>query len=237
MRRLVLDPVLLLGVFGLLASVPAAGEELLTPGEAVLRELARARAAGDHETAVERLREVGDLYRYPASEAEAKRLLEAAADAARAEELRVAVAAWRALGRTRSAAAAEHVARALKTPRLIPAGTPALVAAVQAAGRIRHRSLYPPLLRLAKSGRHPTVSDQALFALGEYGRSDPSMRRKVFEEVLDLCPSLMRSRKRWRRLRAPALRALQILSGRRMNSVAMFEDWWNAAKSRPDPFG
>ncbi len=220
----------------LLAIIAPARGELLTPGEAVLKDLTKALAKDDQTTAIARLREIGDLYRYPASPAEAKRLLDAAAKAARSPRPRIAVAALRALGRTRSAAAAAHISAFLKAPSQIPAGVPALVAAVQAAGRLRQSSLYPPLLRLAKSAGDKTVADQALFALGEFGRSDPTMRRKVFEQVLNLCPALMRGRARWRRLRAPTLRALQVLSGRRLNSVAMFRDWWRVAKERRNPF-
>ena len=68
------------------------------------------------------------------------------------------------------------------------------------------------------------------------------MRREIHSAILSmpaLLPyrqSLSRQRQPWRRPRAPGLRALQRLLGRRMNSVQHFTDWWEAVKDNPDPF-
>jgi HEAT repeat protein len=217
-----------LSTLALCASLPAG--ELLTPGEQVQRELSDALAKRRFDDAVRLLGEVGGLYRYPASQVEARALLALAASATRSESPAVAQAALRAVGGT----GAEEAAAILKP--FLRSRDPLALSAVQAAGRLRHESLIPPLLDLAKSAADATVADQALFSLGAYASSPPSVRRRVTERVLSLCQSISRNRQRWRRLRAPGLRALQRLMGRRLNSVQQFTDWWKFAKGKKDPF-
>lgn len=230
MRR----PLLLL----LLLALPAiSADELLTPGEQVQRELRAALAAGDEDAAVALLAEVGGLYRYPASPAEAEALLRLAAEAARAPSSRIAVAALRALGDTGSHKAAAHIEPFLRGLKPASGQKGRMVAAVQAAGRLRVPALVTPLLKLAKGSSDLTIAEQAFFALGEYAASDVALRKSVAERVLDVCTYVSRRRGRWRRLRAPGLRALQQLIGRRLNTVTMFTDWWKVAKDRKDPFG
>ena len=111
-----------------------------------------------------------------------------------------------------------------------------MLAAVQAAGRLRAQSLVPRLRELARKSANMTVADQAFMALSEFCRAPIPVRKKVTEGVLADCQSLTRNKRRWRRLRAPGLRALQRLIGRRMNSVGQFAAWWKVAKTRKDPF-
>ena len=99
---------------------------------------------------------------------------------------------------------------------------PLVLAAVEAAGRLRPPVLVPQLLRLAQGSPNLTLADQALVALGRYRDADPELRRQVAAKVLDVCESLSRQRPRWQRLRAPGLRALQLLTGRKLNSLEMF---------------
>jgi hypothetical protein len=204
--------------------------ELLTPGEQVLKDLAVALGVGDSEAAVPLLGEVGSLYRYPASRAESASLLKMAISATRHENQAIAVAAVKALG----ASGASDAAAALKP--FLRAREPLVLPSVLAAGRLGHEILIAPLADLAKSSGNVTVADQAYFALGAYQASSISVRRRVTEKVLSLCQTASRNRGRWRRLRAPALRALQRLIGRRLNSVQQFSDWWRHVKTRKDPF-
>ena len=81
-----------------------------------------------------------------------------------------------------------------------------------------------------------TVADQAFFALGEYSRAPVNVRKHVVGKVLGICKTARNSRSRWNRLRAPGLRALQRLIGRRLNKVSQFLDWWDVVKSRRNPF-
>jgi len=213
-----------------LACAALAGD-LLTPGEQVLAELDAALAAADAERAVPLLREVGGLYRYPASADEAAALLKLAGRATRADDVAIARAAVEALGETHSKDAAPFLDPFLR------GGDPALmVSAVQAAGRLRLTSHIPALLKLAHKGSDLTVADQALGALGEYCAAHKGVRKGVTDKLLSTSRSLRGNRKRWRRLRAPAIRSLQRLTGQRMNSVQMFTDWWKVAKTRKDPF-
>jgi hypothetical protein len=219
-----------------LALPASAGDELLTPGEQVQRELRAALSAADEDRAVALLAELGGLYRYPASEAEAEALLRLAAEAARARSSRISVAALRALGETGSRKAAAHVEPFLRDLKPAKGEEARVVAAIQAAGQLREPALVTPLLKLAKGSSDLTVAEQAFFALGEYAATDAALRKSVAERTLAVCEQASRRRSRWRRLRAPGLRALQQLIGRRLNSVTMFATWWKVAKDRKDPF-
>jgi len=220
----------------LLFAAPAAAQELRTPGEQVLEELSRALAAGDDARAASLVAEAGELYRWPASPEEAEALLRAAGEASRAKSPRVAAAAVRALGRTGAPAAAAYVERFLRAAKAAPGEEEATLAAIEAAGRLRAAVLVPALQRLAKDSPDLVLADQALLALGEFCGAERSVRKGVTDKVLDLCQTLSRRRARWDRLRAPGLRALQRLVGRRMNTVGQFTDWWRHARGQPDPF-
>jgi hypothetical protein len=111
-----------------------------------------------------------------------------------------------------------------------------MVAAVQAAGRLRLPAHVPALSKLAHKCPDLTVAEQALRALGEFRAAGRALRKSVTGKVLEVCESLRRRRSRWRRLRAPGLRALQRLTGRRLNRVSQFADWWAYAKTLSDPF-
>lgn len=218
----------------LLACVALAGaQELLTPGEQVLRELRSSLDKTDTARTVALLAEVGGLYRYPASPAEAAALLKLAGEASRAKDNDIVVAALRALAGTGARGAGDHVVRHLKSAK---GPKPVTLAALRAAGRLRLAALVPDLLKLAQKSPDLTVADQAFAALGEFCRAETALRRQVVEKVLGVCQSLSRRRARWNRLRAPGLRALQRLVGRRMNSVQHFTDWWKAVKDEKDPF-
>jgi hypothetical protein len=217
------------------ASLPA--QELLTPGEQVLRDLRAALAAGQAKQCVALLGEVGDLHRFPASAAEAAALLRATADATRAKNRAVVVAALRALGATGAPAAGAHIEPFLRAAKPPAGQEEAMVAAVQAAGRLRLPAHVPALLKLAHKCPDRTVAEQALHALGGFCAADAAQRRHVTGKVLEVCQSLRHRRARWRRLRAPGLRALQRLTGRKLNRVSQFADWWSHAKTLRDPFG
>jgi len=215
----------------LLFCAAAPGQELLTPGQQVMSELRAALAAGDEAKAVSLLSEVGGLFRYPTSEREAAALLVLAGQATHSKKKTVVIAALGALGDTGAREAANHVKRFLQIaePEL-------MVAAVGAAGRLRAQVLIPRLREPARKSANMTVADQAFVALSEFCRTPAAVRKRVAEGVLADCQTMQRIRKRWRRLRAPGLRALQRLIGRRMNSVAQFAAWWKVAKTRKDPF-
>jgi len=219
-----------------LAPAVFAKEELLTPGEQLLRGLERALAEKDHERCVALLGEIGDLYRWPASAEEAEALLEMAGRAARADEPRVVVAALRALGRTGAKDAGAMVERFLRKSRPAPGEKPIMLAAVRAAGDLRAFLAVPALLRLAQSGPDMTVADEAFFALGGFCEADADVRERVTDQVLRVCQLVSKRRARWTRLRAPGLRALQRLTGRKLNTVGQFTDWWRYAKTKADPF-
>lgn len=220
-----------------LASATLVAQELLTPGEQVLRDLHAARAAGDTERCVALLGEIGALYRYPASADEAAALLRAAADATRHPHQAVVIAALSALGATGAPAAGAFVEPFLRTARPTADQQRTMVAAVRAAGRLRLQAHVASLLKLAHKCPDLTVAEQALHALGGFCASDTSQRKQVTGKVLETCHSLRRRRARWRRLRAPGLRALQRLTGRKLNRVSQFADWWGYAKTLRDPFG
>jgi hypothetical protein len=222
--------------FVLLASVSLPAQELLTPGEQVLRDLRVALKAGKVEQCVALLGEVGELHRFPASADEAKALLRAAADATRDRNQTVVVAALGALGATGAPAAGAHIEPFLRAARPAAGQERAMVAAVRAAGSLRLQAHVPALLKLAHKCPDLTVAEQALHALGGYCASASAPRKQVTGKVLDVCQSLRRRRARWRRLRAPGLRALQRLTGRKLNRVGQFADWWAYAKTLRDPF-
>lgn len=206
------------------------GGDLLTPAEQVLKELRTALTAGDADAAKQLLTEVGGLYRYPANRDEARALLALAAAAARDKDPAIARAALQAVGAT----GAPEGAAVLKSH--LRSKSPLALAAVQAAGKLRHETLIPLLLDLARTSADLTTADQALFALGEYCGAAVDVRKRVTERVLPLCQSISKNRNRWRRLRAPGLRALQRLMARRLNSLQQFFDWWRFRKGSKDPF-
>lgn len=213
----------------------AAAEDLLTPGEEVLRALAD--AGDDDRDKIDLLREATELYRYPASAAEAEALFEAAGKATRSKNAEVRLAGVRAvasMGGPKAAALIEPFLRELN-PK--PDQRPALLTAIQAAGRLHVPTLVPSLMALAKSGKDPTIADQALLALGQYHKLSNRERKALVDKVLALTKSLSRNRRRWNRLRAPGLRCLQLLTGRKLNSVELFADWWKIARDAKQPFG
>lgn len=222
-------------VAGLALAAVVAADDLQTPGEQVLHELARALGGGDEARAVELLAEAGEIYRYPYSEAEAEALLKALGAAARSENPAVAEAALRALGRTGAPAAAAYLEPFLRAGRKSEGRR--TVAAAEAAGRLAAGSLIPNLLDLAREGADLVAAEQALLALGGFAEAPRELRERAMRETLQLAQLLSRRAARWRRLEWAGLRALQRLSGRRLNSVQQFADWWRLAKSRKDPFG
>jgi len=193
--------------------------------------LSRALAEGREKEAVALLEEVGALYRFPASPDEAQALLRQASEALRASSPQIQAAALDALGHTGAEAAAAVVEPFLRSPKQDAVG----YAALRAAGRIRAPLLAPGLLRIAARAEEPLLAEQALAALGDYCHAPTELRKQVVQRTLDLCDSLSRKRA-WERLRAPGLRALQRLLGRRMNSVDQFADWWRAYRGEKDPF-
>ncbi|MHC4958608.1 MAG: hypothetical protein ACYTGN_09540 [Planctomycetota bacterium] len=208
-------------------------QELKTPGEQVLTELQAALQAGDAKASGRLLGEVGGLYRFPASKREAAALLELAGRAAGHKDPVIAGAALRALGDTRAPKAVEWIKPLLRAKAGEEQRT---IAAVQAAGRLRSGTLVAPLADLAKTAGNLVLAGQAYLALGEYADAPTDLRKRVADKTLALCGLAERNRKRWRHLRAPGLRALQRLMGRRLNRVEQFEDWWKFAKARKDPW-
>ena len=65
----------------------------------------------------------------------------------------------------------------------------------------------------------------------------PRERKALVDKALALAKSMKRNRRRWRRMRAPALRCLQLLTGLKLNSVDLFAEWWKVAKDSKEPFG
>jgi len=219
----------------LLGAVAAAGE-LLTPGEQLLAELAAARAAGDAARAVPLLRELVALHEWPASPAEGERLFQAAVDATRDPLPAIRSEALASLGAIGDPKAGDVVAEFLKEKAADATEEGVVIAASRAAGRLRIASLIPPLLRLAQESRNAVVAEQALFALGEFAASGDSTRKNVIDRILPLAQALSRQRERWIRLRAPALRCLQQVTGKRLNSLQQFADWWKWARTQREPF-
>jgi hypothetical protein len=223
----------LLALAGLLAV--AAAEDLLTPGEQVQRELSAALAAADALRAVALLEEAADLYLHPCTAAEAESLLSLLGAAAKSADQAIAAAALHALGRTGAPAAAAHVEPFLRGVKKGEEGL--VVAAAEAAGRLAAGNLIPNLLDLGRDCPDLVVAEQALLALGGYAKADRDVRERAFRETLQVAQILSKRAQRWQRLQWPALRALQRLSGKRLNSVEQFSDWWRVAKSKKDPFG
>jgi hypothetical protein len=212
-----------------------AAEELATPGEQVEAELSAALAAGNAARAVPLLAEAAEIHRHPCTPEEAQALLELIGRAARSGDRAIAAGALRALGRTGAPAAAAHLEPFLRAPRKGEEGV--IVAAVGAAGKLAAEGLLGKLTDLARDCPDLVVAEQALLALGGYAGAGRDLRERAFREALQLAQSLAKQPARWRRLQWPALRALQRLSGRRLNSVPQFADWWLHAKTRKDPFG
>ncbi|MEM8883464.1 MAG: HEAT repeat domain-containing protein [Planctomycetota bacterium] len=203
--------------------------DLQTPGEEVLAALAK-------QPTPALLKEAAEIYRYPTSEAEATRLFEAAGAATKQADPVVRVAALRALASMGDPKAEIYLEPFLRQKNPKPDEKQALLTAIDAVGRLRIGSLIPSLLALAKTSKDPTVADQALLALGAYAESNMRERKRLVDQVLALAQSLQRNRGRWRRLRPPALRSLQLLTGQRLSSVELFAGWWKVAKERKDPF-
>ena len=215
----------------------AADEPLRTPGEQVLHALRGALGRSDDAAAVALLREVGGLVRYPASPKEAAALLKVAGEASKSKRVPVVIAALGALGDTRAAAAAVHVEPFLRAAKPAPGEEKIMVAAVRAAGRLRASVAIPALIKLASKSPDVTIADQSFGALGEFCGADDALRKNVTNKVLAACQLLSRKRSKWNRLRAPGLRALQRLTGRKLNTVTQFTDWWRHAKTLKHPFG
>lgn len=223
MRRLVL-----------LLAVAAHADELLTPGEQVKAELSAALSANDRARALPLVAEAAEIYLVPCTAAEADALLGLLGAAAKSADPAVAAAALHALGRTGAEAAAAMVEPFLRT---VKKGEEKLViAALEAAGRLAARNLIPNLVDLARDCPDFVVAEQALLALGGYARSERDVRERAFREVLQMAQVVSKRPPRWQRLQWPSLRALQRLSGRKLNSVEQFGDWWRYARTLKDPF-
>lgn len=218
----------------LLFAAVVSAEELRTPGEEVLAALVEQKQ--DEAAMVSLLREASDIYRYPASAKEADALFAAAGKATQSKNRKVQVAAVSALAAMGDPKAAVFIEPFLREKNPKPEERAALFTAIDATGRLRVASLIPSLLSLAKAGKDPTVADLALLALGRFAQSNSRERKALIDKALGLSRSLQRNKRRWNRLRAPALRCLQMLTGQRLNSVDLFADWWKVAKERPDPF-
>jgi hypothetical protein len=215
----------------------AAAQDLLTPGEQVLRELRLALSLGKPDDAVRLLGEVGGLARYPASPEEARALVELAGKAtARKHGRTVVLSALQALGEAALPEGAEYLLPFLQSVKPRPEEREFTLIAVRSAGLLRSPRLLIRLVELARKSPDVTLADQALAALSEYRSAPVDLRRQVTDKVLEICQSISRRRDRWRRLRAPGLRALQRLVGRRLNSVAQFALWWKAVRDAEDPF-
>ncbi len=213
----------------------AVAEDLRTPGEQVHAELSAALAATDAARAVPLLDEAADLHLHPCTSAEAEALLALMGAGTRSADRGIAAAALHALGRTGAPAAAAHVEPFL---RVVKKGEEGLViAAAEAAGRLAAGNLIPNLIDLGRDSPDLVVAEQALLALGGYAKAPRDVRERAFRETLQVAQLLSKRAQRWQRLQWPALRALQRLSGKRLNSVEQFSDWWRHAKARRDPFG
>jgi len=219
----------------LLLAAAAAADDLQTPGEQVQAELSAALAAGDAARAVPLVAEAAEIFLHPCTPAEAEALLALIGAASRAEDRAVAAAALHALGRTGAPGAAEHVEPFLRSVR--KGEEKLVIAALEAAGRLASGNLIPNLLDMARDCPDLVVAEQALLALGGYARCDRDLRERAFREALQVAQLLSKRPQRWQRLQWPTLRALQRLSGKRLNSVDQFNDWWRHAKSRKNPFG
>ncbi len=223
-------------VFVLTASLAVGAESLQTPGEAVMSELKAAMAKPDAPAAVLLLRELGAIYRFPASPAEAKQLLAFAGEAARHADPVIAAAAVQALGETRASEAAKHLEPWLRTGKPKPELRPLVLAAIRASGKLQAQIVIDALLKLARTSNDFTIAGEAMLSLGRFGSAKKAMRVQVTDKLLDVCKSARRNRGRWRILRASGLRALQDVTGQRLNAVPMFLSWWKAAKPQKDPF-
>ncbi|MEE8107030.1 MAG: hypothetical protein V3T86_15955 [Planctomycetota bacterium] len=226
----------------LLASLTCVfGEELETPGEEVLREIAESSGAGRYAKWAGLLNEAADLHAHPASAAEAEALRQAAAAALATKSERVLLAAIRAVGRMRHVAVDKEIAVMLRPLKPTGVETERLLAAIEAAGRMHTPPLLTPLSKQARQGEHMVAAEQAWKAIGAYERTPTDLRRAAADKALEGAESLARGsgkkkRARWRRLRAPALRTLQRLIGRKLNTVAQFADWWRIARKQEDPW-
>jgi len=203
---------------------------LETPGEVVLAELAK-----DRTPAL--LQEAAELHRYPASKDEKEKLFQAIGAATSDSRIEVKVAAILALAETGDARAGALLEPFLRETSPSREEKRVVLTAIEAVGRLKLDGLVTSLLGLAKGSRDMTVADEALLALGAFRDRNPRDRKALVERVLSLAKSLKRDRRKWRRLSAPALRSLQLLTGRRLSTLRLFEEWWDVAKERPDPFG
>jgi len=218
----------------LLLVAVASADELQTPGEQVQAELSAALGAGDAARAVPLVAEAGEIFLHPCTPMEADALLALIGAASRAEDRAVATAALHALGRTGAPGAAAHVEPFLRSVR--KGEEKVVIAALEAADRLGSANLIPNLLDMARDCPDLVVAEQALLALGGYARCDRGLRERAFRESLQVAQLLSKRPQRWQRLQWPTLRALQRLSGKRLNSVDQFTDWWRHAKSRKNPF-
>ena len=220
-------------------SLPA--QELRTPGEEVLEEIYAARVLNDEAALAKSLREAGEIHRYPASEQEARALLEAVLPSLRARTDLVVIAALDALTRIAAEDTGREIEPFLRTFKPELSELPRYLAALRAAAAVRAPVLVAPLLNVARKCDDITVAGQALMALSSYHLAPPALRRQVVSKTLEAASSLSRGqgrarRARWFALRPSALRALQLLVGRKLNSVDQFSDWWKIAKTKEDPW-
>lgn len=218
----------------LLSVVGAPADDLLTPGEQVHADLAAALAAADAARAAPLCEEAAEIYLHPCTAAEADSLLSLLGTATKSADSAIIVAALHALGRTASPAAAPLVEPFLRSAK--KGEEQVVIAALDTAGRLAAPNLIPDLLDLARDCPDLVVAEQALLALGGYEAAAGDVRERAMRETLSIAQLVSKRGQRWRRLQWPSLRALQRLSGRKLNSVEQFTDWWRVAKTRKNPF-
>ena len=221
-------------LLGICAGVTA--QDLRTPGEEVLVGIKQALREARSADTVKLLGEIGGLYRYPASPEEAQALLQTAADAARARDPAVAMAALRALGETRSPEAGQHLEPFLRQLKPTPQQRELALAALWAAARAPSSVLVQPLVAQARKGYDLTLAEESFKALGGFHAAPPELRGRVADQLLTTALLVSKQSRRWRRLRAPALMAMQQVIGRPLNNVRQFTQWWTVVRNRPDPF-
>lgn len=225
----------------LVCGAPLGAQELRTPGEEVLEEIYAARALNDEAALAKSLREAGEIHRYPASEQEARALLEAVLPSLKSRADQVVIAALDALTRMAAEETGREIEPFLRSFKPDRTELPRYLAALRAAAAVRAAVLVAPLLNVARKCEDITVAGQAWMALSSYHATPPALRKQVVSKALDAASSLSRSqgrgrRTRWVALRPSAVRALQLLVGRKLNSVEQFADWWRIAKSLKDPW-
>jgi hypothetical protein len=220
---------------------PLPAQELRTPGEEVLEEIYAARALNDEAALARSLREAGEIHRYPASEREARKLLEAVLPSLKARADQVVIAALDALTRMAAEETGREIEPFLRSFKPELSVLPRYLAALRAAAAVRAPVLVAPLLNVARKCEDITVAGQAWMALSSYHAAPVALRKQVVSKMIEAASALSRGqgrarRARWFAMRPPALRALQLLVGRKLNSVDQFSDWWKIAKTQKNPW-